>query len=565
MRILINTSAPALAVCILATCSHMTSASGSSKAPVDDERSLASKTLFRHNFRHPIISFNAFVISALSRQNKVGDHYQPVADDAKITPIHIEQLYPGTGDNAFLSDGYPKSEDPGFFMKASAPVGLQLKRVLSLGFNYGSFFDGTGVPWTKRWEKKKALPKRPLDFMPTADAVAGVLTRGPFSVHTVIEPDTGDLILDLSSFDHLEPREPFVPCGGIARVEKDPATGSFKTKSIKFDGKEYLPGSNGYPMAQKRFLVALNSFATLIDHLTYCHILGAQNNALAIFGALPNDHHLRILMQPFISETTKVNTQLIPGLINFSTSNVPSYTGYPLKDVKSKMKSEIEAFDVKYLDPLQRYEMHGMPTDDEDFPTIKSTADIYKMYLSLAEEWLAEFMKDGVDEHTKNYVQQLEEHTPNGIFPLVGIDSIAELEPKHVARIIATLMFTGSVWHHNVNDKTGPYFFTNDIMPTAIAENGLPTWGVVMEKRNSIVAASKYIYYVLPRKDGPGKDKKSIGDVYSANKAISEEGNAIWTKFEQKLIKYSEEINRKPDDIKEFLIEPYDITSSIHA
>jgi len=506
------------------------------------------------------------LIGVMNKKNKVKDHYPPdERDDAKITPIRIEQRYRGTGDNAFLSKEYPKSEHSSFLTDKVRNIGLQLKRVLTLGFNYDEVFDGTGVPWSKKWEKRRALPKRPLDFMPTADAVAGVLTRGPFSVHTVNEPDTGDLILDLSDFDHLEPRDPFVPCGGIARVEKDPATGSFKTKSIVFDGETYLPGSNGYRMAQKRFLVALNNFATLIDHLTYCHILGAQNNALATFVALPSNHHLRILMQPFISFTTSVNNQLIDGLIKFSTSNVPSYTGYFIDDVKSKMNSEIKAFDVKYLDPLQRYEMHGMPTDDEDFPTVKSTADVFKMYLSLAEEWLAEFMKDGVDEHTKKYVQQLQEHTPNGIFPLVGIDSIAELEPKHVARIIATLMFTGSVWHHNVNDKTGSYLLTNDMMPTAIEKNGFPTWGTTMEKRNSIVAASVYKFYVLPRKDGQGKDKKSIGDVFRNNENISEEGNAIWTKFEQKLIKYSEEINKMPDDTKEFLIEPYDITSSIHA
>ena len=110
------------------------------------------------------------------------------------------------------------------------------------------------------------------------------------------------------------------------------------------------------------------------------------------------------------------------------------------------MKDEIASFDIRYLDPLQRYEMHGMPTNSDELPTVKSTATVFNiMYLELAEEWIAEFMKDEVDEDTKKYVEALDYNTPNGIYRLVDINSVDELEAQHVVRIV-TLMFTGSVW-----------------------------------------------------------------------------------------------------------------------
>ena len=48
-------------------------------------------------------------------------------------------------------------------------------------------------------------------------------------------------------------------------------------------------------------------------------------------------------------------------------------------------------------------------------------------------------MLGGVDKDTEAYVLALQK--PNGIFPLiVGINNITELEPMHVARILAATL-----------------------------------------------------------------------------------------------------------------------------
>ena len=88
-------------------------------------------------------------------------------------------------------------------------------------------------------------------------------------------------------------------------------------------------------------------------------------------------------------------------------------------------------------------------------------------------------------------------------------------------------------------------------------KNGFPTTGIVLEKRNSIVAASKYRYYVLPRTDGKAK---SVGDTM-----VDESQKAIWETFESNLLKYKERRDAKPEEIRDYCIDPYAITSSIHA
>ena len=200
--------------------------------PEEDDRCLAAKPLFRSVALNPITAFNAFLIGALSSTNSVQDHYAPCPKDDEwdTVPIKIGSRYPGTGIEAHLSKTTPPSENqPSLLTRVASGVFLNIKRVASLGFNFHMWYKERGAPWSRTFNKMKQLPKRPLDFMPQGDPVAGVLTRGPFSVHSVYDANSDIVMLDLSSLDGVQPRKPFVRAGGVAKVGKDPETGLFKT------------------------------------------------------------------------------------------------------------------------------------------------------------------------------------------------------------------------------------------------------------------------------------------------------------------------------------------------
>ena len=521
-----------------------------------EERDLRSK---QTEMWRPYETFNRVIIKKIKADDVVQDFYPPQeADDGYTKAILIKERYPKNDDtHAFLSKTTPKSET--IKLEGIKKIALLIKKRLSLGFKYKGPWTGKGTPWNPTFEKLMPdLPLRPLDFMPDADAVAGVLTRGPFSVFSQVDKESGDLVIDLSIFENFQPRKPFVKVGGVARVSLNEDGTKYVTKSITFDGTVYKPASNGYPMAQKCFLAALNNYTTFIDHLTFCHILGAQNNALAIFENLPSKHHLRILMQPFITETTKVNNELIDGLIKFEKSNVPSYSGFNLKDLAQMMRKHVNEFDIRHLDPVQRYTANGLPLDDISLPTIQSTAKIFQIYRRFTEAWCKEFFENGeLDSATKGYLSTLQALTPGGVTGLVGKDSIDDIIVSDVAHIIATLIYTGSLWHHNCNDNIAGYFFSFDVMPTAIDKNGFPTKGVVLEKRNSIVAAYNHRYYILPK---DGQKTKTIKDVLPDQKMID-----IYSDFENDLKAYKTYTDSLGSDIQEFVIDPYKITSSIHV
>ena len=70
-----------------------------------------------------------------------------------------------------------------------------------------------------------------------------------------------------------------------------------------------------------------------------------------------------------------------------------------------------------------------------------------------------------------------------------------------------------------------------------------------MEKRNSIISASVYKFFIPPRKDGQDRsDKKSIKDMLPTS-----EMKRGWSEFEGALIKYSNDLSKLlPEDSKEF-------------
>jgi hypothetical protein len=266
----------------------------------------------------------------------------PYLDDS-VEVISIGERYKGfQPDQAGIATAYLAKDDPVserdgksalryWIVRRATSFVLRLKCIWSLSFWYTDPWTGKGTPSAENLERIRRFPKRPDDFKMGADTLAGILTRGPFSIYSKIEKDSGDVVLDLSCFDYEKPRRPFVNVGGVARVQQN-TDGTFTTKSIEFAGTLYMydPDSDEWNLIQKRFLVALNTYATFIDHLMTCHIMGAGSNALANFVALPADHVLRIMMQPFITETTKVNNKLIDGLIKRDRSNGKLNTGMVL-------------------------------------------------------------------------------------------------------------------------------------------------------------------------------------------------------------------------------------------
>ena len=502
----------------------------------------------------PALLGRMITTGVVSSEDIIQEQYKPdpqdygaYPDGAVMTPVLIARKFPGLKFSpAIMSDLSPPSERKSSIKRKLLRLGLSVKRKLSPGFAYTKPWTQEGVHYPD-WCKDLSdgmEPERPEDLN-MEDQIAGMAHRGPFSVYFQYDNHSDEYVLDLSVLESAEPREPFVAAGGVARVVKDGE--SFRTSEVSFRGDVSRPGEKNWELFQKRFLVGLNTYATALDHLTHMHIIGAGTFSICTISTLPPEHPLRILLQPFVIETNTVNNNNINGLIQTEQDNVPSYTGYKLDTINSLMRNTTMNFDISYLDPEQRFQKYGQRQDLKSFPTVESLLEIFGMFKKFTNGWVDQHVEN-VDEATRNWVRELDNHIPNGVLGLVGISSTDELTTKHVAHIAATFMFTASVWHHVVADMTSDYFMQFDAMPPSMNSDGHTTFGVMLEKRNSILVAALLRYKLVSEID------------YYEDESMKE----LWNGFQSDLKGYSSTLDSKGES-RHYYIDPRVVPSSIHA
>lgn len=489
------------------------------------------------------------ITTAVVKRENVKQLHRAPSDDDYVRPIRLGRRYPGLGTvPSWFSENTPVTEREDQFGLVGLKVVMKWKDRFPLAASYPEPWTGPDMPYPPEYQMLRPAPDLPPEFREGADRLAGVAQRGPFSLYA--QKDGDEFILDLRALEPLQPRAPFIATGGLARFARK-ADGTLRTTSLESFGKTLHP-SNGRPadqgwgLAEKRMLVALNSYSTLVDHLTYVHIAGAGTFTVVTHMALGTRHPLRILMQPFIVETMRVNNDNIDGLILSEHSNVPSYTGYPLATVNAAVRNALDIFDIRRFDAEYFAASHGY-LDDPTFPTIQSTVDLYRIFLRFTTAWCAAHLKE-IDLETRIWCQELDYRIPNGIKKLIGIDDFDELTSQHVAHLCAVGMFTASVWHYVVANMPREYELHFKVMPPVIDANGHPSRGAVYEKRNSITIADLFRYALLDE------------FVYLP----TSEMQTMWSKFQAELRAYEAELADDPA-MRRYKVAPSKVPSSVHA
>ncbi len=486
------------------------------------------------------------ITAAVVRQTNVIQPHRAPSEDDYVRPMPMGRRYPGLGDiPVYMSENTPKSEEADEFTLIALHEVLHWKETYPLATAFNEPYTEEGVPYPHEYEKLAPTPKRPEDFLPGADRLAGIARRGPFSMYT--KPDgQGGYFLDFSSLEALEPRAPFIRVGGIARFKRKEDR-TLETVSIEFQGKTLTRESAEWSLAEKRILAAINSYSTFVDHLTHVHLLGAGTWTVCTHLALPAHHPLRILMQPFIIETMRVNNDNIDGLIKSDHSNVPNYTGYSLAALNEVMRAAVAKFDVRWFDAELRAAGAGQ-LDDPAFPTMESAVTLWRIYRKFVDGWVKQHLPT-VDLETRIWCQELHARVPNGVSQLLGIkDFETELTLEHVAHLATMGIFTASVWHHVVANMGREYEMQFDVMPPALDKDGHTTLGIVYEKRNSITIAGLLRY-------------KLIDDtVYLPQDSMKQ----LWQSFQSELKAYEAGLDQDPAG-KFYRVVPSQVPSSVHA
>ena len=341
-----------------------------------------------------------------------------------------------------------------------------------------------------------------------------------------------------------QPRAGFLTTGGLARLRR--TEDGLATEWVELGGTRHAPGDPGWDLVEKRFLTGLNTHTTLIEHLIRCHMCVGESHVIAAVEALPSRHPLRAILEPFAIETLLVNGDNIDGLIKNEHSNVPSYSGYPLATINEVIRTVAVNFDLRRMDPAWRAEDQGLI--GAGFPTVDAEVELFAAFRRMTARYVHEVVKE-LDPATRAWVRLVDQYIPNGVKALAGIADWEALTRDQVAHVLAVLAYTSSVTHHVMADMVRDYMLAFDVMPPAVAEDGRPTRGMVLEKMNSITVAGILRYrlmddhVVLP--EGPARE--------------------IWTEFQTALHAIQAGIDVAPASERPYRIHPAKVPSSIHA
>lgn len=479
-------------------------------------------------------------IGVVKRSNVFQPHRAPADDDAAHA-VPVERRWPGlSGTPLLLADAVPRSERISGMQEFVLQTVLRLKEFFGLGASYPESYRTEGAPYYPEYVALHPASPLPEDFAAGKDRIAGLAWRGPFSM--VTKKVGGDYEIDLSHVEGLAPRKGFLTAGGIAHLTRD--THGLKTAWVQLDGKKHQPGDPDWALIEKRFLTGLNSHTTFIEHLIYCHMAVGESHVLAATEALPSRHPLRAIIQPFAIETLRVNDDNIDGLIKTENSNVPSYTGYPLATLHAVIKMVASGFDLRVMDPEWRATQQGTM----DFPTVQARVEIFRLFREMCSRYCREVLKE-IDAPTRAWCQLVDRYIPNGVKGLAGITDWEKLSLEQVAHVLAVCTYTSSVTHHVVADTVRDYMMSFHIMPPAVAEDGYPTRGMVLEKMNSITVAGILRYRLVD------------------DSVVLPEGAArgIWSDFQKSLKAIQARIDASPADQRRYQVHPVKVPSSIHA
>lgn len=486
--------------------------------------------------------WKSVTIKVVTRDNVLQAH-RPAKDDDVARAIPVERRWPGLKDTPLIMAAeIPKSERPSFANHLALEAVLGMKDIIGLGAAYPEPFTDSASPYYPEFVALHPAPELPPDFAPGVDRIAGLAWRGPFSNLTRKVGEHYEF--DLRHIEALDPREGFLTTGGYARLSRT-ATG-LKTDYVELGGATVAPGDPGWDLVEKRFFAGMGTHTTVIEHLIQCHMCVGESHVIAAFEALPSRHPLRAFLQPFAIETLLVNGDNIDGLIKSEHSNVPSYSGFPLSAVDTVIRTVAKGFDLRRMDPEWRAADQGIL--DAGFVTIDAEVELFRHFKKMCTRYLAEVVK-GVDTDTRAWCQLADTYIPNGVRGVAGIGDWADLTLEQVAHVLAVLTYTSSVTHHVMADTTRDYMMSFQIMPPAVAADGFPTRGQVLEKMNSITIAGILRYRLMD-------DHVELP-----------EGSAqsIWAEFQGALRGIQERIDNGPADQRRYQILPSKIPSSIHA
>lgn len=389
-------------------------------------------------------------------------------------------------------------------------------------------------------------PVIPPELGATTDRLAALAVAGPFAdyVHR-IRPDEiarinaveaghvdGDAYtIDLELLSRHAVKRGLRPIGCTVILTHDPNRNALVTRSVLYRGALHRPGSASWPMAEKVALCSLCTHLTIIKHNVHIHLVYLTVHAAAAINMLGVDHPIRRLLHHCFHTVLIGNYEIDQFQIRGPASFCARLFSFDYPAMIDVINEYCDLFDVSAFDPDADARARGIAEAKFDYPFRTNVEPLWSIVRHYVSDYVDHYFSDdasvAADDNLQRWYRELDQRLPGGLEAYVPV-----LTREAVKKICASLIYTSTVTHDNVNNIVWNYTTLSQYVPTIVPENGdEPPVDIAFDFLTTLIGTFKAYNMLL---DG-------ISHV-----ALDEEGRRIMDGFIAALNRLQNEMDARP-------------------
>ncbi len=313
------------------------------------------------------------------------------------------------------------------------------------------------------------IPVLPPEYQDPID-LGFLAVAGPYAAYLALN-GTGRYEWDLSQLARYDHHPGLRSIGARVLFEVDRTKGRLDAVEIDCELGVCKPSEPTWELAQRLALCAVTTHVSLIRHFNWVHLAAGSPLAIATRNCLAAGHPLRRLLWPHMFGTQYSNQlvtkgQLAPG------GDFDSIFSFTHQGLCRLFEDTYRQYDINVLDPIGHARRCGVAGAGFDTPGLDNRAAFFDLMKAHARAYLALYYAGdaelSADSAFEAWLQCLEKLVPNGVRPLLGVETTLD----GAARLLGGFIYMATVEHELLGSALWNYQMWSHVQPVRVYKNG---------------------------------------------------------------------------------------------
>lgn len=357
--------------------------------------------------------------------------------------------------------------------------------------------------FTRAWPHPPVVPP---EVASSTDLLADLAVAGPFADYVkrisedevsrvnAISPghvDGDAFTIDLEELGRHAVKDGVLPIGCTVIFRYDEDGNRLATQSVVYRDAVVTRTDDSWAQVEKVALCSLSTHLTIIKHNVYIHLMYLTVHTAVTIDTLHPEHPIRRLIHHCFQTALIGNYEVSQFQIRGQRSYCCTLFSYDYDRMIEVINAYLDVFDIRTMDPIRHARLRGVDHPEFPYPFLANVASLWDIIWSYVSEYVDHYYVGDYDAakdlELAAWYQALHQRIPGGIEHYAG-----PLKKDAVKKLCATLIYTSTVTHDNVNNIIWNYTTLHQYIPTVVPEDGsLPRADLAFDFLSTIIGTWK--------------------------------------------------------------------------